>query len=248
MSSEDLRDLITSGKKTKFAKAMAEILEEKINNLPEFYEFYGELIKDHPNFILGFSYMIFRKYAQRMLSLEQLLLMDKVLMQNYALSKHEPIRFCFSGAVIRRAATVGISINGIVYITDLRIIGIGSIIKRRPDPITHIASVVAPPASGALDKTFRAKMKETLGEDFTESEFTKFDNIFPINNIYDIKRKKKYIGYTTDIEFDKKDKTKKKKLIMLLVAGKEKKEDNVAFEKRKEELYDKIESFLISCQ
>jgi len=248
LSSEDLRTLISSGKKSKFAKAMAEVLREKQNNLPDFYEFFGKLIKEHPIFTLSKCYLRFRKFAQRILSLDQLLLMDKVLVQNYALSKHEPIKFCFSGGVGRRTPTAGITVTGVIYITKLRVIGLGFVFKRSPEAISHIASTIAPPVSGALDKTFRNRMKETLGDDFSESEFSKFDHIFPINNPYDIKRKKKYVGYTTDIEYEKKDKTKKKKLIILLIPQKEKKEDKFAFEKRKEELLKKIESFLLSCQ
>ena len=248
MSSEDLRTLISSGKKSKFAKAMAEVLREKQNNLPDFYEFFGKLIKEDTNFTLSKCYLRFRKFAQRILSLDQLLLMDKVLVQNYTLSKHEPIKYCFLGGVGRSAPTVGISVTGIVYITKLRVICLGFSIKRSYELIGAIVGAIAPPASGALDKTFRNRMKETLGDEFSESEFSKFDHIFPINNPYDIKRKKKFVGYTTDIEYEKKDKQKKKKLIITIMPTKERKEDKFAFEKRKEETLNKIESFLLSLR
>ena len=239
LSFEDLRTFISSGKKSKFAKAMAEVLREKQNNLPDFYEFFGKLIKEDTNFTLSKCYLHFRKFAQRILSLEQLLQMDKVLMQNYALSKHEPIRFCFLGGIGRSAPMVGISVTGIVYITKLRVIGLGFSMKRSHELIGGIVGAIAPPVSGALDKTFRNRMKETLGDEFSESEFIKFDHIFPINNPYDLKRKKKFVGYTTDIEYDKKDKTKKKKLIITIMPMKEKKEDE-----KKESLWEYMKKLL----
>ena len=39
LSFEDLRTIISSGKKTEFAKAMGNVLTEKQNNLPDFYDF-----------------------------------------------------------------------------------------------------------------------------------------------------------------------------------------------------------------
>ena len=248
LSIEDLRTIISSGKKTRFGKAMGDILAEKQNNLPDFYDFYGKLIREDTNFTLSKCYIYFRKWAQRILSIDQLMEMDKILMENYALSKHEPLEFCFSGAIGRSAPTMGISVTGVVYITKLRVIGIGAVFKRRIEVISAIVGAIAPPAPGALDKTFRNRMQETLGDDFSESEFTKFDHIFPINKPYDLRRKKKFVGYTTDIEFEKKGKTKKKKLIILLMPTKMRNEDKNAFATRKEELLNKIESFLLSYQ
>jgi len=248
LSFEDLRTFISAGKKMKFGKAMGNVLTEKQNNLPDFYDFYGKLIKEDTNFTLSKCYIYFRKWAQRILSIDLLMEMDKILMENYALSKHEPIEFCFSGGVGRSAPTVGISVTGVVYITKLRVIGIGAVLKRSFDAISAIVGAIATPASGALDKTFRNRMQETLGDDFSESEFTKFDHIFPINKPYDIRRKKKFVGYTTDIEFEKKGKEKKKKLIILIMPTKYKNEDKNDFAIRKEELLNKIESFILSYQ
>ena len=114
------------------------------------------------------------------------------------------------------------------------------------DPVTAVVGAVSPPASGALDKTFRSTMQKTLGDDFSETEFSKFDHIFPINKPYDIKRRKNVIDFTSDIEYEKKGKTKKKKLNIRIIPLKEKQEDKNAFETRKEELLQKIESFLLS--
>ena len=227
---------------------MGEVLSEKQNNLPDFYDFFGKFIKEDTNFTLSKCYILFRKHAKRILSLEQLMKMDKVLMENYALSKHEPIEYCFQGGIGRSAPTLGISVTGVVYITKLRVIGLGFVLKRSHELIGAIVGAVAPPVSGAFDKTFRNRMQETLGDDFSEAEFTKFDHIFPINNPYDIRRRKKTVGYTTDIEYDKKDKTKKQKLIIDLMPTKMKDEDKNAFATRKEELLNKIESFLLSYQ
>lgn len=248
LSFDDLRIIINSGKKTKFAKAMAEVLKEKQYNLPDFYDFYGKLIKEDTNFAMGKSYILFRKYAQKILSLEQLMEMDKVLMENYALSKYEPIEYYFLGHIVRSTPTVAINIIGIIYITKLRVIGVGISTKGSWEPITALAGAISPPDSGALDKTFRSTMQKTLGDDFSELEFTKFDHIFPINNPYNIKKKKNIVEYTTDIEYEKKDKTKKKQLIVGLIPLKEKKEDKKAFVKRKEDILNKVESFLLSYQ
>ncbi len=247
LSFEDLRSIISSGKKTQFAKAMSDVLKEKQYNLPDFYDLYGKLIREDTNFTMGESYIQFRwKYAEKILSLDKLMKMDRVLMENYALSKYEPIEFCFSGQIIRSFATAVITFSGIIYFTKLRVIGVGFTARRSMDPVTAVVGAVSPPASGALDKTFRSTMQKTLGDDFSETEFSKFDHIFPINKPYDIKRRKNVIDFTSDIEYEKKGKTKKKKLNLRIIPLKEKQEDKNAFETRKEELLQKIESFLLS--
>ncbi len=247
LSLDELRTIISSGKKTNFAKAMNEVLKEKQYNLPAFYDFYGKLIREDTNFTMGKCYIQFRwKYAEKILSLDKLMEMDRVLMENYALSKYEPIEFCFSGQIIRSFATAAITFSGIIYFTKLRVIVVGFTGRKSMDPVTAVVGAVSPPASGALDKTFRSTMQKTLGDDFSETEFSKFDHIFPINKPYDIKRRKNVIDFTSDIEYEKKGKTKKKKLNIRIIPLKEKQEDKNAFETRKEELLQKIESFLLS--
>ncbi|MCK4480181.1 MAG: hypothetical protein KAV01_06610, partial [Candidatus Lokiarchaeota archaeon] len=114
-SFEDLRTIISSGKKKQFAKAMFEVLTEKQNNLPDFYDFYGKLIKEDIIFTLSKCYFSFRNYAKSILSINQLREMDKILMENYALSKHEPIEYCFLGSIFRIGATWGSSLFGVIY-------------------------------------------------------------------------------------------------------------------------------------
>ena len=246
MSSEDLRTLISSGKKSKFAKAMAEVLREKQNNLPDFYEFFGKLIKEDTNFTLSKCYIRFRKYAQRILSIDQLREMDKILMENYALSKHEPIEYCFLGSIFRIGATWGSSLFGVIYITKLRVIGLGS--YHQSSGVRAIAKAVSSSISDTSHKAFRHSMQKTLGDDFSEAELTKFDHFYPIINMYNIKKKKDIIVYTTKLEYEEKGKTKTKKLTIKLKPEKEKNEDKIAFATRKEEILNKIESLLLAYQ
>ena len=91
-------------------------------------------------------------------------------------------------------------------------------------------------------------MQKTLGDDFSEAELTKFDHFYPIINMYNIKKKKDIIVYTTKLEYEEKGKTKTKKLTIKLKPIREKNEDKNAFAPRKEELLKKIESFLLSYQ
>ena len=81
-----------------------------------------------------------------------------------------------------------------------------------------------------------------MGDDFSEVELTKFDHFYPINNPYKIKKKKKFILYKTELEYEKKVKTKTKKFKIVLKPFKEENVDN------KEKLLNKIESLLLSYQ
>ena len=54
--------------------------------------------------------------------------------------------------------------------------------------------------------------------------------------------------YTTKLEYEKKGKTKTIKLNIKLKPEKEKNEDKIAFTTKKEDLLNKIESFLLSYQ
>jgi len=248
LSFEELRTVISSGKKKEFARAMFDILTEKQYNLPDFYDFFGKLIKEDINFSMSKSYFYFRKNAQKLLSIDQLMEMDKVLMENYALSKHEPVEYCFLGHANRSTPMYGIAVFGVIYITKLRVIGLGRYFKHSESLMGDVVVAISSPVSGALDKTFRNAILKTLGDDFSEAEFTKFDHIFPINNPYKIRKKKYFVGYTTDIEYEKNSKTQKKKFIIKLIPVREKKEDKKAFATRKKEILKKIESFLLSYQ
>ncbi len=248
LSFEDLRTIISSGKKKEFARAMFDILTEKQHNLPDFYDFFGKLIKEDINFTMSKSYFFFRRYAQNILLLEQLMEMDKILMENYALSRHEPIEYYFSGQINRYTPTIGIGVRGVIYFTKLRVIALGPSTKDSETFTGLIAGAISPPVSGALDNTFRNRIQETLGADFSEAEYIKFDHIYPINKPYNIRKRKNIIKYKTDIEYKTKGKVKKKKLFIGLIPLKEKNEDKNAFDRRKEENLNKIESFLLSYQ
>ncbi|MFX1573147.1 MAG: hypothetical protein ACFFB0_10395 [Promethearchaeota archaeon] len=246
MSFEDLRTIMRSGKKKQFAKAMLEVLKNKQNNLPDFYDFYGKLIRENINFALSKCYYQFRTYAEKILSIDQLMEMDKFLMENYALSKYEPIEYLFSGQILRMVATWGSTLTGIVYITKLRVIGLGFYMQS--SLIRDIARALSSSVSDTSHKSFKYTMQKIMGNDFSESELTKFDHFYPIMNPYNIKKKKKVIKYSTNLEYDKKGKTKTKKLIMKLIPLKERNEDIYAFNIRKEELMNRIITFLLSYQ
>ncbi len=246
LSFEDLRTIISSGKKKQFAKAMFEVLTEKQNNLPDFYDFYGKLIKEDIIFTLSKCYFSFRNYAESILSINQLREMDKILMENYALSKHEPIEYCFLGSIFRIGATWGSSLFGVIYITKLRVIGLG--LYHQSSGVRAIAKAISSSIYDTSHNAFRHSMQKTLGDDFSEAELTKFDHFYPIINMYNIKKKKDIIVYTTKLEYEKKGKTKTIKLTIKLIPKKEKNEDKNTFAIRKEELLNKIESFLLSYQ
>jgi len=237
LSFEDLRAIIISGKKKQFAEAMFDVLTEKQNNLPDFYDFYGKLIIEDICFTLSKCYSRFRHYAQKLLSINKLWEMDKILMENYALSKHEPIEYCFYGTIISTATTssvsaIGTSVSGVIYITKLRVIGLGSF-YRSPT----IKSIV-----GTSNESLGQMMKKKMGDDFSEAELTKFDHFYPINNPYKIKKKKKFILYKADLEYEKNGKPKTEKFKIVLQPYKEENVDS------KEDILNKIESLLLSYQ
>jgi len=237
LSFEDLRAIIISGKKKQFAEAMFDVLTEKQNNLPDFYDFYGKLIREDTIFTLSKCYSLFRRYAQKVLSINKLWEMDKILMENYALSKHEPIEYCFFGQIFSTATTssvtgIGTSVYGVIYITKLRLIGLGSF-SRSPT----IKSIV-----GTSNESLGQMMKKKMGDDFSEAELTKFDHFYPINNPYKIKKKKKLILYKVDLEYEKNGKPKTEKFKIVLQPYKEENVDS------KEEILNKIESLLLSYQ
>ncbi len=238
LSFEDLRAIIISGKKKQFAEAMFDVLTEKQNNLPDFYDFYGKLIIEDTIFTLSKCYSLFRRYAQKVLSINKLWEMDKILMENYALSKHEPIEYCFFGQIFSTATTssvtgIGTSVYGVIYITKLRLIGLGSFSR---------SATIQSYVGDTSNESFRQMMQKKMGDDFSEAELTKFDHFYPINNPYKIKKKKKFILYKTDLEYEKKGKTKTKKFKIVLKPFKEENIDSM------EEILNKIESLLLSYQ
>jgi len=246
LSFDELKTIMSSGKKTNFAKAMGEVLKEKQNNLSAFYDFYGKLITEDTNFTLSKSYYLFRIYAEKVLSIDQLMEMDKILMEKYALSKHEPIEYCFSGQISRIGATWGSLLTGVIYITKLRVIGLG--IYSQSSGVRGIAKTISSSIYDTSHKAFRHTMQKIMGDDFSETELTKFEHFYPIINLYKIEKKKNLVQYKTDLEYEKEGKTKTKKLTIKLIPKKDKNEDKNAFDRRKEENLNKIESFLLSYQ
>ena len=79
-SMDELRDLMARRKAKKFvAGLMANAYAKMDTNIQEFYDFYGQLIRENLFFALNYCYHLFRDKVSKFLSAQTLIEMDRYL-------------------------------------------------------------------------------------------------------------------------------------------------------------------------
>lgn len=244
---EKIKDLFKRTKAKKFIKSLITILENNVSNLKEFYDFYGEYIKENRDFALNKCYHLFRTKASKIISVKDLVDMDDYILNNLVFTGEEKLITSFMGTFKRPKA----KLVGHIFLTNFRFLGTGVLVEKGSTPGTGpkslLAAGIAIARSASRDAIKNALVKG-MGQKFSEEMMSIFDNHFPIIDAFNIKKKKNQISYSVKLEYQKKNKTKQKVLDFSVKPKKEKGEDKTSFINRREQILNKIESILLKSQ
>ena len=247
-SVDELRDLMSRNKGKKFINGLIAILtEKKDTDIKEFYNMYGELIKENISFALNRCFDLFRTKASKFLSAETLMEMDQYLLSNFALSEQEKLITSFKGEFQRPKA----KLKGHIFLTDFRFLGTGILTEKGSSTGTGPKSLIALATTLARDaqkNAIRKALQRAMGEKFSEEALNVFQYHFPIINAYNVKKSKNNIAYTITLKYQVKKKMKEKTMTFKITPKKEKTEDPQSFAERKEKTLNSIEETLLKAQ
>ena len=117
----ELKDFLIRNKAKKLSKGLAIVLKENKENMQEFYNWLGELIKHNSTTFFRNCYFRIRDEASKIISARALAEMDKFVLDNYAFSEVERLLTSFRGILKMPKA----KLNGFLYLTKFRFLGDG---------------------------------------------------------------------------------------------------------------------------
>ncbi|HEC36931.1 hypothetical protein LCGC14_0473830 [marine sediment metagenome] len=254
-STKDMgKKLIFYRKEKKLVKYLILKLKETLNNLQEFNDFFGGLMKEDPSFIVNQIYYDFREKASKILSFDDMKEIDKYIMGNYTNGEREHLITSFKGNLER----VGAFFEGNLLLTNLRMAGIGTV-KRNPwDRAQYMAGYAIGGLIGAAITSSFLKDKQQKGDSigwalerdmkntFSEEALSKFKHNFPIINAYDIKKSITNLSYFVKLKYEHEFGIKAIRFIVTPLQ--EKLEKRGDFYTRRQEVLNRIEETLINTQ
>lgn len=248
-SVDELRDLMKRGKAKKFVNGLIAILiDKKDDNIREFYDLYGELIRKNRSFALNKCYHLFRSKASNILFAETLTEMDRYLLTNFALSEQEKLITSFKGVFQRPKA----KLKGHLFLTEFRFLGTGVLSEKGqstagtgPKSLLAAAVVITRDAQRNAIKT---ALRKAMGDKFSEEALNVFQHHFPIINAYNIKKSTTNIAYTIKLRYQARKKMKEKIMTFKVTPKSEKTESSQSFANRKEGILNAIEETLLKAQ
>jgi hypothetical protein len=109
----------------RFVEHLLKELEVNRNNLNNFCDSYGSYILEDSKFAWTDCYLHFRNSVTNILAPAELMKMDELLFENYALAGEEDLTISFGGNIALSGPMTEASISGLVYLTNSRFIGVG---------------------------------------------------------------------------------------------------------------------------
>jgi hypothetical protein len=246
-SMDELRDLMARRKSKKLINGLiAHLNVKKETGIQEFYDLYGQLIKENLPFALNFCYNLFRSKASKLISAETLAEMDRYLLTNFALNEKEGLITSFKGEFQRPKA----KLKGHVFLTDFRFLGTGMLSEKGKSATgmgpKSLLSLAVQMTREAQRNALKRALKNAMGDKFSDEALNIFQHHFPIINAYNIKKSNSSVSYTVLLKYEHKKKMKEK-VMTFKVTPKSEKIDS-AWASRRMQILDSIEETLIKAQ
>ena len=184
-------------------------------------------------------------------SLPELIKMDEYMLKNYCFLEGEDTITTFYGSIVDKKTTT----SGRIYLTNFRILACGPQVQKsagrgtsRPTGLLTgaIAGISAgiSAARNAYRKAIRKGIAKTLRKDIEEWNIGEWGYYFPIYNAKKIKRSKKSVSYTIDVETEKKTIS----LRITISPKRMKKQPNPEFQEQKKYGLNQVEELLKQYQ
>lgn len=227
---------------------MIRLLKTSKENIIDFYDFYGELIKKDQKFTLGKCYHLTREKASKILNPSTLMQMDTYLLNNFVFKKEERLITSFKSVLKRNLAIF----DGHLFLTQKRFLGTGAFHEKPSSSTPYMMRSMRQNIKKAKRDREKKVIKKTLDQnfyqDFNFEDLYIFSFSFPIMNARKIERGKKKISYLIPFEYINKKKMKKKIINFKIIPQKEKGETSLDFNRRVHSILDIIEKTLRSNQ
>ena len=247
-SMDELRTLMANRKAKKFIAGLIANANAKMDtNIQEFYDFYGQLIRENLPFALNYCYDLFRTKLSKFLSAQTLAEMDRYLLSNFAFSEQERLITSFKGEFVRPKG----KLKGHVFLTDFRFLGTGVMTEKGQSSTIGPKSLLQigiQYAREAQRNAIRKALQKSMGEKFSDEALNIFQHHFPIVNAYNIKKGSSNISYTVRLTYEEKGKMKEKVLTFKVTPKSEKLESGPEWASRKLQILDAIEETLLKAQ
>jgi hypothetical protein len=153
-----------------FFKIIKEVYNKVLPfNITIFYNFFGNILKNYPDLFTSKFLRDYISYTSRLLLDKDLLKMEKYIINNYCAFDNEHILTYFNGDVIFKS----VKIKGRIYLTDYRVIIIGTIYNKDESEDLWLWGVGLVLLDEIIDGISLVKIRKSL-------EHMNFSKIIPI--------------------------------------------------------------------
>ncbi len=254
LTTDTVKKLINSRKKKNLVKDIFLKLKHSGNDLQDFNEFLGELMKVDSSYIINEIYYEIREKASKILSFNNILKMDEIILGNYIHSEREQFITSFKGSL----EIIGARIEGYLVLTNLRIAGVGIVKRNLSDEIYYWNAAVLGGLLGATvaKKVIKERVKRgdsvqwafnrDMRNIFSDEELHKFNYNFPIIRVYDIKTTFESLSYYIKLKYEHEFGLKAVRI--RITPQREKVETKRMFATRRNEVLERIEEVLLRTQ
>ena len=237
----EIIDYVSQGKYFKPSKLLGKTFQNidqaKIN---EFGDILVEIIKKDPDLFTTKIYeglMFFSRNSHQ----DKFYELDKYILDKYGLIEGENVIDFFYGRVIDNYS----KISGRIFLTNLRLIASGDLtrLSKGGSGSKSLVGTVRLIKKGLISLAIGNAIRKALNKDIGEVGILPYGYHYPVYNAYKIKRTKSAIIYNTNIEYERKGKSKTEKLFISVGPSKKLKDLS-----RKNEILDNIENLLTQNQ
>ena len=240
---DNVINLMMNKKKGKVVKILFNLARQvNENNKLEYYNFLGELLQYNCDFFYDHAYKHLSPKLKKPFMDEQLIELEKYLIENYCLVSKEEV-LASSNAVVKLKDD---KLTGRVYLTNMRMIGLGRMEETSSRGHRHTGLITAAIGYGRdrIRKKIRAALKQRMGGD----EILFFGHQIPINETTRIKNRGGDIVYVANLEFEKKSSVVVRSFKVRIIPKPLRKEPGKDFRTRRVDFLSSIEVALRSLQ
>lgn len=231
-------------KKGKIRKILLSlVMRVNEDNKVEFFNFLGELLRYNADFFVDYGYYPLLPKMKKFFTDEQFMEMEQYIINNFCLGTQEKILTSFNAvAVIHEDKFVGR-----MYLTNMRIIGLGTISEKKSSAMAPTHGIIRAAISASKDSK-RKHIRRALRQRMGGEDILFFGHQVPINEAYKIKKSSGAIVYLVNLTEEKKNRIKVRKLKLKIAPKPMRKEPGKEFKVRRVEILNLIEQALYDLQ
>ncbi len=221
------------------------VMKVNENNKIEFYNFLGELLRYNSDYFTDYGYNPLLPKIKKYFTDRQLMEMEQYVLTNFCLGGEEKILMAFNVvAVIHEDKLIGR-----MYLTNMRIIGLGRLVEKTSGyGPGHTSGGLIGAVIRASKDSKRSHIRKALRQRMGSDEILFFGYQVPINDAFKIKKTSGAILYLVNLEEEKRNKIKIRRLKVKIVPKPMKREPSNEFKVRRVEVLNAIEQSLYNLQ